>query len=229
MWTLQALVQCRIAALALLAVFMASQASAEICVYMDLRFGKREQPPALIESMTQEAASIWEPYGVRFEWRAAQSPSRCSCTQASFTVLLDHQHPRSSGFSLPTTLGSTRLVPRAIEQAPIYIDREATEELLGSLGVGQLAPLLGRSSVGPADVGRALGRILAHEVGHVLLADRDHQPRGLMRKGFGAGDLLTPERGAYGLLPADVARLGQREQTLNAMMNSRATSVQIRR
>src|SRR5688572_21972819 len=201
-------VSTRVAWVALLASFMSAPTFAETCVDMNLRFDEREPHPALIESMKNEAASIWGSYGVWFRWPATPNPTGCAWAHASFDVLFDGEHRRPA-WSLKTILGSTQLGLRAIDHVPIHIDREATEELLGSASVGQLARLLGRASFGPEDVGRALGLVLAHEVGHVLLAVRDHQPRGLMRPTFGAADLLEPQRGFYTLSPAEVTRLRQ--------------------
>jgi hypothetical protein len=203
----------RVAMGALLALFMSSHAFAEICIDMNLRLDEREPYAVTVESMKNEASAIWEPYGVWFRWEATPSLTQCAWTQASFDVLLNRSP--QPGWSSKQVLGSTHLAPGAIDHVPIHIDREAAEELLGSASVGQLARLLGRTSFGPEDVGRALGRILAHEVGHVLLAVRDHQPRGLMRPTFGAGDLLEPQRRFYMLSPAEVTRLRQREGALN--------------
>jgi hypothetical protein len=205
----------RVATVALLALVMSGQAFAEMCVDIDVRFDEREPDSALLESMKKEAASIWESYGVWFRWPATPDPAGCAWAHASFDVLLDHQHQRSA--SLKMILGSTHLAHRAIDHVPIYIDRKATEALLGSLRREQLFRLLGRLSVGPADVGRALGRVLAHEVGHVLLAAPFHWSRGLMRPTFVAEDLLTLQRDSYTLSPGEVTRLRQRERALNAI------------
>jgi len=37
-----------------------------------------------------------------------------------------------------STLGTTHLIPAAIDHAPIYVDREATERMLGMLTVNKL-------------------------------------------------------------------------------------------
>ena len=203
----------RVATVALLTLFMSGQAFAEICIDMNLRLDEREPPAAIVESMKNEATAIWGPYGVWFRWEATPSLAQCAWTQASFDVLLNRSP--QPGWSTKQILGSTHLALRAIDHVPIHIDREATEELLGSASVGQLARLLGRTSFGPEDIGRALGRVLAHEVGHVLLAVRDHQPRGLMRPTFGAEDLLEPQRRFYTLSSAEVTRLRQRERVLD--------------
>src|SRR5262249_39042002 len=70
----------------------------------------------------------------------------------SFDVFVErHQSPRSA--------------------CPIHIDYDATERMLGTLTHERLVRLTGIPVLGSSDLGRALGRILAH----------DHQPRGLMR------------------------------------------------
>jgi hypothetical protein len=205
-------VSSRFATVALLALFPSAPASAASCIDMNLRFEERKPSAALVESMKKEAASIWESYGVWLQWRATPSPARCASTQASFEVVLN-RNPRRSRSS-HRILGSTHLAVRTIGPVTVCIDLEATEELLGSVTFERLARLLGPAGVGPGDVGRALGRVLAHEVGHVLLAAGEHQRRGLMRPTFVAEDLLNRQRGSYTLSPAEVTRLRLRERAL---------------
>lgn len=221
-----AILSVRVATMALLVLFMSSQAAAEICIDVDLRFKEREPSAALVDSMKKEAASIWESYGVRFEWAATTSLTRCEWAQASFDVLIDHDNPHHARTS-KIVLGSTSLTRRAIDH-PIYIDRGAIQDLLDSLPGDQLARVIGRPTTGPADVGRALGRVLAHEVGHVILDARDHQPRGLMRPTFLPDDLVRPARDAYTLSAHEVARLRQRELDLNASASIVRPPIQVR-
>src|SRR5262245_3475296 len=46
-----------------------------------------------------------------------------------------------------------------------------------------------------SQVGRVVGYLIAHEVGHVLLADHRHDQSGLMRADFGPRELLALESG----------------------------------
>jgi hypothetical protein len=48
-------------------------------------------------------------------------------------------------------------------------------------------------------VGRAIGRVIAHEIGHVLLRTTGHAPRGLMRAVQRADELVDPARNRYRL------------------------------
>ena len=51
---------------------------------------------------------------------------------------------------------------------------------------------------------------LAHELGHVLLADRGHAAEGLMRPSWNRDDLLRAEQGRLRFLPEDAARIRAR-------------------
>jgi hypothetical protein len=48
-------------------------------------------------------------------------------------------------------------------------------------------------------VARFLGRILAHELGHILLNSAQHQPTGLMRAHYRARDVLSAPISTYTL------------------------------
>jgi hypothetical protein len=63
-------------------------------------------------------------------------------------------------------------------------------------------------------MGRALGRVLAHEIGHVLLAVRQHDRSGLMRAVFTPAELGAPDREAFRLTSDDLGRLRSRIQVM---------------
>jgi len=202
-------------AAAVLVLCIASEAAAEICLDVDLRFAGHHVSAGLVKSMQMEVSSIWSPYGVRIQWSAP--PGGVSCTQAlgSFDVLVDVKRLRASRPFKPV-LGGTWMTPSAIDRAPIRIDRDATEQLIRSLAVEELYRRLGRSDIDSTDVGRALGRVLAHEIGHILLGTSQHQRRGLMRAVFFAGDLVDPQPKTYDLSSEEVERLRERETSLRA-------------
>jgi len=56
-------------------------------------------------------------------------------------------------------------------------------------------------------MGRALGRVLAHELGHYLLRSKVHQPRGLMRAVFTGSDLAAWDRTRFALDSSMLPRL----------------------
>lgn len=57
---------------------------------------------------------------------------------------------------------------------------------------------------------RALGRAIAHELGHYLLASRDHAAQGLMRGQLTADDIMMPRPSGSRLDRGQLARLHER-------------------
>jgi hypothetical protein len=209
----------RVAAFAVLALSASSRSTQAMCVDVALRFRESRPAPTLVDAMKDEASFIWRAYGVQLEWPAANSVSRCARPRVSFDVWVDRQRTPLPDSRTPV-LGSTRLIPSTIGRAPIYIDGGATEQLLGRLSAGRVIQLVSRTHPGPAEVGRALGRVLAHEIGHVVLGAARHQPQGLMRPSFRPEDLISPRRWPYTLSQAEVARLREREFALDGAAGS---------
>lgn len=56
-------------------------------------------------------------------------------------------------------------------------------------------------------LGRIIGRVVAHEIGHWLLQTRDHSSSGLMRAVQQTRELADPARVNYTLTPAEIGRL----------------------
>jgi hypothetical protein len=56
-------------------------------------------------------------------------------------------------------------------------------------------------------VGRAVGRVLAHEIGHYILATRTHGTAGLMRSSQRSDELVAPSRAGFKLSALEAARI----------------------
>jgi hypothetical protein len=209
----------RLAGAVLCLLLIAGEAAAEICIDVDLRFAGPAPSAVTVRAMRNETSAIWEPYGVHLQWSPARDATRCPRVQGSFDVLVESRPSPAAGASRSSVLGSTYLAPAGIHRAPIHIDYDATERLVEFVSASRLTTVLGYSDAGPADVGRALGRVLAHEIGHVVLGASCHQAWGLMRSRFEAGDLVARQRGAFTLSRREIERLRQRERVLNGDAN----------
>lgn len=196
---------------AVLVLATAPQVAAGICVNVELRFWDAPSP-VLVASLQRETEMLWEPYELRIHW-AGRTAASCVDAQGTFRVLVDRS-ARSAGATPAATLGRTTVPVGRIGTLPVYIDQEATEEALEALSAGDLMLLVGHPFEAPADVGRALGRVLAHEIGHVILGAPGHQPRGLMRFAFPPAELIGHSRQAYRLSSLEQVRLRQREAEL---------------
>ena len=185
-----------------LSVLTATSAAGDAAISIDvhLRFNHHQPPAELVAAMQVEAAAIWKLYGIELRW---QSPAGHNNGPTSFDVLLDQARYADASMAL----GDARLAAQSHEYVAIRLDRAATEHLLRHVTFEQVARLTGHASVQHDDEGRALGRVLAHELGHALLATREHQATGLMRSAFTGEELLTSARDSYRLSAVEITRL----------------------
>ena len=158
--------------------------------------------PSLVGHVVDETNAIWKPAGVTFVWqRDGQQPS----TEVAVAI----GHDRGSAQSHIAPIGwivfdggrPERRMYLSIENAVALLDgtrgpREPASEM----------PLLERETY----LGRALGRALAHELGHYLLADKTHTTTGLMKANFSAAEFFTPDRSRFTLTAAQQAIVAAR-------------------
>jgi hypothetical protein len=194
----------------------ARPARADICVAMESRFSARVVSPLLVKTMAAEAAAIWSAYGVHLVWPFAPMDVNCDRMAGSFDVTVGGSAALPPTRSRGVVLGRTYLQLLAIDHAPIHIDYEATAHILEYVTNEQLVALAGHAGLGSAEVGRALGRVLAHELGHVLLAAPNHQPHGLMRPSYVPSELIAVQRQGFTLSKGEVDRLRHRTDVLTA-------------
>jgi hypothetical protein len=157
----------------------------------------------------EEAASLWRPYGVELEW-AAQTPVECEGLEFEVDANIE-KFPFAQWVAV---LGQASLGGDPFHNRSVHVSFGATERLL-----------IDRAADGPSawvvsdrDLARALGRVLAHEIGHVLLAAPYHEHDGLMRANFAPRDLLYPDRAPFRLSNGSIWRLKTRVRVLRASM-----------
>jgi hypothetical protein len=120
-------------------------------------------------AMTQEARAIWAREGVELIWDAADT-----AVTLRLPVSFDDRTLRKYDSKGPTALGMTLFTGRS-RQILISVRRARS---LASAASAVLEPdgTMGRDGV----LGRLLGRVLAHEIGHALLLTKGHSAHGLM-------------------------------------------------
>jgi hypothetical protein len=100
--------------------------------------------------------------------------------------------------------GDTRPGVRALGEA--LIDRHTRTGVLATVYVNRTLRLARELGI---DHGRLLGRTVAHEVGHLLLASTTHGS-GLMREVWSHDELLRPRRDDWILHPSDADAIRER-------------------
>jgi len=173
-------------------------------VRVNLELDHSIRSKAMATIAREEAAAIWKPYGVDLLWTDAGAQAALS-----LDVFVDPSGDRIDTVGMQAVLGHTTIFPGAAAPSPIRISLAAIESLLEHRH--SPSPFLAE-----AVLATALGRVLAHEVGHVLLGVPSfHDPNGLMRTTFIPDDLVRPERSLYRLTDRSIARLRTRIASLS--------------
>ena len=164
----------------------------------------------ITDDLKTETEAIWERYGIRLEWTGADV-SESPTNSVSLDATVQRHFGRLQRMEGPAVLGLAFVTPDALTWQPIRVSFDATERAL-ALRPQRIASLTG--IVLDRDLARALGRVLAHEIGHVLLGPPYHEPEGLMRAAFRADELAEPDRTPFRLTCRGVERVRRRLRAL---------------
>jgi len=172
--------------------------AAPVCV--DFTAKDHLSGPAFV-TMREEATRIWLRHGIALTW--TQHP-RAEC-QTVVPIVFDAEQLTKLGRekyadALAVTIfsGSSRVV---------YVSAPRAFRMLG-----QLPEVTRIESLGERDLrgGLLMGRVVAHELGHVLLTTLAHSQTGLMRPVFGLRDVLSADDRMTDLSPVETDRLAMR-------------------
>jgi len=175
--------------------------------------GAAAQPAAERRTMLQEADAIWRAHGVAIVAVAPEQAITPPTPDVRFDVRLDVRLARPArrpAAPLRERLGAIQFDHDNVPATTLTVDVAAVEATVARTRWGgrpfDLFPQAWQHTL----VGRALGRVLAHEIGHYLLASRVHTADGLMRASFDGDELLRPARGGFAVAARDLPRLRTR-------------------
>lgn len=149
-------------------------------------------PATLVSRALAETDAIWRGAGVEFSWRRAPSES----APAALHLVIGHEtRPvREGGLALGWIFFD--------ESTPgqrIYVSYANVNQLMldssGVVGPQDRMPLFEREVL----MARAMGRALAHELGHYFLASKDHTSAGLMKAHRTATEFFGPDERPFKL------------------------------
>jgi hypothetical protein len=158
--------------------------------------------PRLVQQVKDETSKVWSLFDVRIDWI---DPRDALTSAVDITVFLEegaepapHSDSKRGGFVLAALhLPDT---PCGIGVARVWVTQARRHAAL----IPRVPPFPTLPERNDLLISRALGRALAHEIGHYLLRTSRHTARGLMRECFYPLELLEPAtRQRYGLDPAD--------------------------
>ena len=153
-------------------------------------------------AMKAECQRIWLAEGVVITW-AAQDP-KGPLPDLEVPLVVDDQelrkHARGHLYAFGVTVFAGR-TQRVVVSIPRIRDMVSTRGRLLDRGDSMLFDAI---------IGRVLGRVVAHEIGHVLLLSTWHAPTGLMSPALGTQHLAPSLSTFYGLSAPERARLANR-------------------
>lgn len=173
--------------------------AASVCIQLTDHDGL--SGPAL-KSLEQEASRIWIRQGIALSWA---QPVPDTCPTIVSLVFDERELLKLAGGSRDEALARTVFLGRA---QTIYVSASRAFVMLTQLT--QQSKTL--SSGGERDLrgGTLLGRVVAHELGHVLLTTLSHSKTGLMRPVFGLRDVLSADDVTTRLSSREMDRLEMR-------------------
>lgn len=164
--------------------------------------------PAIVDAAVKEAAVVWAPYGV-----AVDAAGPCDEPDGGRAVLTVEfvDTPRSAATGAwRGPLGAIAFDAGGTPMPLITVLLSNLQHFVnGALVMGSREwqwPRTLRVEI----IGRVLGRVLAHEIGHYVLRSRQHTDGGLMRSLHFANDLVAPSRRGFTLTSIEAARVEER-------------------
>jgi hypothetical protein len=156
-----------------------------VTLYVDFQ---QDAPPAVVDAIKREVNALMAPAGLRFDWRplADFKPERVSVAVAvaHFESRCDLAGLQMRG-NAKGSLGWTEISDGTILPF-MHVDCERTRTFLQSRLLGHRAE--DRESI----FGRALGRVLAHELYHVFAETARHAEQGAAKEEYTVADLVAP-------------------------------------
>jgi hypothetical protein len=164
--------------------------------------------PQLVKAVLAEADAIWRPGGVTFIWRRAPLVAASHAGVGAIAPYMPNAlhltigESRGAGRDGYLPLGWIVFNDGTVPEQEMYLSyanaQAMMEEARGVVGIISAMPLAQRETL----LSRAMGRALAHELGHYLLASKMHTPRGLMKAAMTAVELFMPDSSAFRIDPA---------------------------
>ena len=175
-------------------------AESDLVVY--LKTGAN-QPPAPIASMKRELGDIMQTAGYRVQWGGESNSPFLVVVQLNGTCSLP------AGYA---GLAATPPPPSALASTNVTDGRVLPFSVVNCAAVTQsLASLLSSGAAAQRDFyyGRALGRVIAHELYHILMGTTAHTRDGVSRSCFSTADLVAEHFEFEGAVLSEMRRRPQ--------------------
>ena len=191
----------RLVPTALLVLWTAGLLSSNLEADVPLYLGT-DLPPAVLELALGEVDRLFDEGGIRWRWRVfSERPAEPVPEAAVMVVVLDKPPvPVITGCRRNRhdhRLGHTHLGARRVTLWTAQVARAVHGDW----------DLRETPEVDPRELATALGRVLAHELGHLFLRLNGHRENGLMRPSFSHRSLTRRSNRSFRLSQEDLERV----------------------
>ena len=172
--------------------------SSPLCIVLDL---DARLPPGIQRIAVEEAARVWAPYRVDVIHRTVPPGESRAPESAVLSVRLAavaHPPRASSG-----AFGSIQFVSGRPEPL-VFLHYDAIGRATAASVAFGLRHEQWPQALRDRVLGRIVGRVLAHEIGHFVLGSPRHASRGLMRPIQNIVELIAGTGELFGLTPEDL-------------------------
>lgn len=173
--------------------------------------------PVLVTRILDEAAAIWRSAGVTLAWRQGRPASL-----STLRVTIGHDRGRPSESNV-MPLAWILFDDDAVPEHDVFVSCDNVLALMRQardvVGDLELKPRAELETM----LGRALGRALAHEIGHYLLASKVHTESGLMQTRRTLTELFSTYRTRFQISPAQRRQVAARVEQLVIAQRSAAS------
>ena len=132
----------------------------------------------------REASAIWKLGGVTLDWHTTSEPAASG--RSTVDVTFDDAPGSVAGQDVP--LGWVTLDPSGVPERTIFLSRTNALRLVDTIDEYRERPVRFKERL----IARALGRALAHELGHYLTGSKEHTVSGLMKGRRLADEFFSP-------------------------------------
>jgi hypothetical protein len=147
---------------------------------------------AIVSGALNEATAIWTAAGLTLQWRVSNGSSM-AIEPSTVQIILDDARGTAPDGELP--IGWITFGPSGMPAPLLHLSRRNANQLLDTAAAYRNRP----ASYKELLMARALGRALAHELGHYLMASKDHAPSGLMKGRRFVDEFFSPARSGFQL------------------------------
>jgi hypothetical protein len=173
-----------------------------LLLYISLALPRAGLTGSAYNTAIAEAAAIWSPH------RIVIRPATAALPPAADTIVIRvvvRRRPASTGTQWRGPLAAVQFDRSGTPLAEIALYLPDLVEMIEHANIPGSGADPSPTILRERAIGRAVGRVLAHELGHYLLRSRTHAVSGLMRAVQNAADLVAAGREAFALSAGEAA------------------------